>query len=928
MGRIQMAVNRNTPTVVVHENRSLGVREIAFYRHPDQLDDTQVRITKHHFAPSGILKQSADPRLADAGIANFIYHNDLRGNALHTRSVDAGTSIRLNDTAGRLLLNVNGIQSFASEPEDHSQAASHTWHYEDPTLPGRPLAVSEQVAGDVIRVVQRFVYAAIDASYKNLNLAGLCVEHFDTAGLLATERLALCGVPIAITRQLPKEADNPDREINWHGKDASAWRALLESERYTTLTKSDSKGSVLATQDAAGHRQRLEYDVAGHQACSWLTVNGGAEQPIVVALAYSATEQKLSESHGNGVTCTYAHEPRTQRLTGIKAKRAGGLMQDLRYRLDAVGNVLSVRNEAQQLGIWRNQRVEPESGYGYDSIYQLVNATGREMAGDKRIEHTNYRQQYSYDNAGNLTRIRHVAADSHNSYTTCMTFSNRSNRAVVRSLTENPAAVDALFTARGHQGWMQPGQRLRWTARGELSEVTPVVREGKPDDRENYRYDANSQRALKTDVRMTRGASLRHRVLYLSGLELRMAQADASERESMHVICTSEVTGATVRVLHRPDGTTAGLAASQTRYNYDNLNKSIGLEVDAEGNVISREEYYPHGGTAVWDTRHETEVDLKACRYAGKERDATGLYYYGYRYYQPWAGRWLSADPAGSRDGLNLYCMVHNNPSSSIDANGLDTIKATSLDDFESAERDSLIHAMRQAKNVLKGVLTLGEDLYATEMKSFFGSDYRAQSSTIIDSWQRIDRLLAEYDTPTGHDNFVRLSRPNSTTAAFTRPLNYDGKIYILDSFFDPQLTDDFRTDTIIHEVSHFGEVEGSDIRGPQTVDYFYLDKDQPMQDAFRIVIQGKIAAHEIVDKAKFTYRLGITHNADSTHITPDTLSYAVALFNATPSLRTLLASENADNIAGASVRMASRIPVPGGRSSKRPLSMPKAVHH
>ncbi|WP_371906657.1 RHS repeat-associated core domain-containing protein, partial [Pseudomonas sp. HMSC08G10] len=49
----------------------------------------------------------------------------------------------------------------------------------------------------------------------------------------------------------------------------------------------------------------------------------------------------------------------------------------------------------------------------------------------------------------------------------------------------------------------------------------------------------------------------------------------------------------------------------------------------------------------------------------------TGLYYYGYRYYQSWAGRWLSADPAGTVDGLNLYSMVRNNPVSRLDDQGL-----------------------------------------------------------------------------------------------------------------------------------------------------------------------------------------------------------------------------------------------------------------
>lgn len=71
--------------------------------------------------------------------------------------------------------------------------------------------------------------------------------------------------------------------------------------------------------------------------------------------------------------------------------------------------------------------------------------------------------------------------------------------------------------------------------------------------------------------------------------------------------------------------------------------------------------------------RRAVEADYKTVRYSGKERDATGLYYYGYRYYQPWAGRWLSADPAGMVDGLNLFRMARNNPVAFIDRNGLNS---------------------------------------------------------------------------------------------------------------------------------------------------------------------------------------------------------------------------------------------------------------
>ena len=49
--------------------------------------------------------------------------------------------------------------------------------------------------------------------------------------------------------------------------------------------------------------------------------------------------------------------------------------------------------------------------------------------------------------------------------------------------------------------------------------------------------------------------------------------------------------------------------------------------------------------------------------YAGKRFDAaTGLIYFGQRYYDPNLGRWLTQDPAGSVDSSNLYQYVFNNP--------------------------------------------------------------------------------------------------------------------------------------------------------------------------------------------------------------------------------------------------------------------------
>jgi insecticidal toxin complex protein TccC len=64
------------------------------------------------------------------------------------------------------------------------------------------------------------------------------------------------------------------------------------------------------------------------------------------------------------------------------------------------------------------------------------------------------------------------------------------------------------------------------------------------------------------------------------------------------------------------------------------------------------------------------EAKYKVVRYSGKERDATGLYYYGFRYYAPWLQRWISPDPAGTLQDFNLYKFVANSPTGKIEIDG------------------------------------------------------------------------------------------------------------------------------------------------------------------------------------------------------------------------------------------------------------------
>jgi RHS repeat-associated protein len=62
---------------------------------------------------------------------------------------------------------------------------------------------------------------------------------------------------------------------------------------------------------------------------------------------------------------------------------------------------------------------------------------------------------------------------------------------------------------------------------------------------------------------------------------------------------------------------------------------------------------------------------LNPWRFASKRLDPeTGFILFGRRYYDPHRGRWITPDPAGFTDSLNLYVFVLNNPFSHIDLYG------------------------------------------------------------------------------------------------------------------------------------------------------------------------------------------------------------------------------------------------------------------
>jgi RHS repeat-associated protein len=100
-------------------------------------------------------------------------------------------------------------------------------------------------------------------------------------------------------------------------------------------------------------------------------------------------------------------------------------------------------------------------------------------------------------------------------------------------------------------------------------------------------------------------------------------------------------------------------------YLYDGKGNVAAL-LDGAGNAVQTYQYDPFGvpkpasGSVNQPTRFSTNpYDTE-----------TGLSYYGYRFYAPNLGRWMTRDPIGEAGGINLYGFVGNNPANFIDPDG------------------------------------------------------------------------------------------------------------------------------------------------------------------------------------------------------------------------------------------------------------------
>ncbi|WP_447890916.1 RHS repeat-associated core domain-containing protein [Pseudomonas hormoni] len=752
-----MSLHQNTPSSRVIDPRGLSVRTIGYHR-LDIEHDVAGRIHWQVFNDNGFLIQQWDPRLfelrevEDGVKPNQATIYSLGGQRLRTESVDAGWRVVCNDEAGLLRDSWDGRETLQRYEYDELM---------------RPVRVIQQVSGSPSeQCVERFTYAGTGVEDVRSNRCGRLTRHDDPTGSLWHERFSLSGQPTAEVRRFCVSLAAP----KWPESEAD-----LEVESYTTLWRHNALGAVVEQTDAAGHVQHFKVNIAGQPYASYL--DGVA---ILKSTHYNALNEIEIEQSGNDVITTAHYSPVDGLLYSLRAKKLGGkTLQDLYYQYDPVGNIKRIEDLSQPVQWFAQQRIQAVSTYTYDTLYQLRSATGRENASqtigpglpglvifgakdDSRWR--NYIQTYTYDEGGNLTQLKHDAGAG----ATCireMVIDRRSNR----SLFKGTSPIDFIkgFDANGNQQLLLPGQAMQWDARNQLHQVTQVLRDepdGQDDDVEIYGYDGGSQRVRKVRRAKTRGGERISEVRYLPGLEIRTQTSG----EQLHVVIARMGRNG-MRLFHWENGQSRGIENDQLRYSLSDHLGSNTLELDKNAEVISLESYYPYGGTAWWAAKSTIDAKYKTVRYSGEERDASGLYYYGFRYYAPWLQRWVNPDPAGDVDGLNVYRFVANSPVRLVDSDGRvieDTIIDTSFSRDESSGR-FIIRTLGALNISVAAEVAFSDEINLTEVHPMDMSEYVKRFDSL--SWE--EKVAVRGWSGTG-DAFEYHDRVNSD--GLPDPINYE----------------------------------------------------------------------------------------------------------------------------------------------------------
>lgn len=638
---------------------------------------------------------------------------DIAGNTLFQHSMDAGDRWMLNDAGGKPVFawDFNARQDDAGTVIDEERLFFTRYD-----ALHRPTEHWLTINKGTPNLIERYTYGEQlpdpdDARARNLR--GQLYQHHDQSGLSQPERLDFKGNLLELHRTLGSQYNAP--VIDWQSK---LLPPRLEAETFVRISEFDALnrmtrlynwhrgvGSRVAVY-VPGYNERgalvsETIDVGAIKTAKGHTPSANGPTNALVEIRYDAKGQKEFIRYGNETITRYHYDPQRFRLAQLRTTRPAfdppfpnppsslkdpKVLQNLHYTYDPVGNITEIRDDAYEPAFFNNQRVEAVSRHAYNALYRLIESTGREnaQAGSAPGEFEdppfavqfpvedanalrNYTQTFNYDPVGNVEQVQHTAING--SWTRHYENAADSNR-LLRSWEGNNTIGATQYRYDIHGNTLNlanvaAAQSIRWDYR-DMIRAFNMQGGGWA----YYNYDSVKQRTRKV-IENQSGTKQWERI-YLDGLEIyrRYTAGNVVEEiESLHLFAGDQRLLLIDDVL-LTDNSNLPVGAL-FRYHYSNQLGSTCLQVNDRAELISYEEYHPYGTTAYRARNSRIEAPPSRYRYTGMERDEeTGLSYHGARYYASWLCRWLSPDPTGIADGVNLFRAFGSNPIGLTDTSG------------------------------------------------------------------------------------------------------------------------------------------------------------------------------------------------------------------------------------------------------------------
>lgn len=422
----------------------------------------------------------------------------------------------------------------------------------------------------------------------------------------------------------------------------------------------DALGRLTRSTDSRfGKSIQYGYDAAGNRA-SMTNPEGG-----VTTYQYDRANRLASQIEPDGVTAFYAYDP-----TGNRIQRRLSLGHLVAYSYDAANRLTSLVNYGPSSAILAQQ------SYTYDAVGNILSMT------DARGAHT-----YTYNAVYWLTRANYPWGDFE-----AFTYDAAGNRL---TRTDSSGTINSTYDA-ANRLLAAGSTTFAYDNNGNL------IRRTDASGATDYTFD---QRNQLVGVQFPAGSGLPNTVIAYDALGNRVRKVD-SQGETRYFVddrrqVVSEYNGgnawqATYRHGSGLDELIGRTTGSQAYYYLTDAMRSVVAIADAAGQTLAAYSYKAFGKIA---SQTGSLADNQS--FVGRELDPdSGLLYMRARYYDPVAGRFVSADPIGYQGGINLYTYASNNPVRLIDP-------------FGTNPEDWLDQLASGAKKVGKGVwdFFVGEDL-------------------------------------------------------------------------------------------------------------------------------------------------------------------------------------------------------------------------